>query len=242
MRNRHQCIVDDDCEVVGGNAVRADQYRIADDLGAERHLTADNIDELHGAVLRHTEADHCRLAVLHAPPRVGRGYVTASADIHGRAAGLERMLTIGLELLGRAETPVRLTARHQLDGVSTINVEPLGLPVRAIVPAGLHAFGPVQPHPAQIGEDAALGLARGPLEVGVLDTQDERAARRAREHPVEQRRTRVADMQQSRRTRSESQSHRSIISQRGSGARRRERQSMRQSPSNRRLRWSFPSR
>ena len=42
---------------------------------------------------------------------------------------------------------------------------------------------------------AALGLARRALDVGVLDAEDERAARAAREQPVEQRRARVADVQ-----------------------------------------------
>ena len=54
---------------------------------------------------------------------------------------------------------------------------------------------------------AALGLARGALEVGVLDAQDERAALPAREQPVEERRARVADVQLPGRARSEAESH-----------------------------------
>ena len=54
---------------------------------------------------------------------------------------------------------------------------------------------PVEAEPAQVLEDAGLGLARRALGVGVLDAQDERAVLAVREQPVEQRRARVADVE-----------------------------------------------
>ena len=119
----------------------------------------------------------------------------------------ERRLAIGLELLGRTEAVVRLPGRQQLHGVRAIDVQPLGLPVRPVFAAGLDALAPLEPHPPQIVEDRLLRLARRPLDVGVLDAQDERAALTAREQPVEQRRARVADVQLPGRTRRESKSH-----------------------------------
>jgi hypothetical protein len=52
----------------------------------------------------------------------------------------------------------------------------------------------MQPQPAQILEDARFRLARGSLDVGVLDAEDERAVVSVREQPVEECRTRVAHM------------------------------------------------
>ena len=86
-------------------------------------------------------------------------------------------------------------ARQQFHGVRAVDVEPLGLAVGAGVAARLDAFGPVEPHPPQVLEDRRLGRARRPLEVGVLDPQDEGAARAARQQPVEERGAGVADVE-----------------------------------------------
>ena len=60
VRHLHQRIVHDDGEVVGGTAVGADEHRIADDVGAERHFAADEILERDVDVLGHAEADDAR--------------------------------------------------------------------------------------------------------------------------------------------------------------------------------------
>ena len=65
------------------------------------------------------------------------------------------------------------------------------------------------PEPAQPVEDRALVLARGALAVGVLDAQEERAARAARVGPVEERRARAADVQLAGRARGEAEAARS---------------------------------
>ena len=74
-------------------------------------------------------------------------------------------------------------------------MQPLGLPVRPARTADVGPLVPVEAEPAQIAQDRRLGLARRALDVGVLDAQDERAARAARQQPVEQRRARVADVE-----------------------------------------------
>jgi len=56
---------------------------------------------------------------------------------------------------------------------------------------------PVEPQPFEAAQDRGDGLGRGALAVGVLDAQQERAARVTGEKPVEQGRSRAADMQES---------------------------------------------
>ena len=62
VRDLHQRIVHDHGEVVGGAAVGADQHRIADHVGAEGDLAADEILERDVDVLGHAEADDGALA------------------------------------------------------------------------------------------------------------------------------------------------------------------------------------
>ena len=64
--------------------------------------------------------------------------------------------------------------------------------------ADVGALVPVEPEPAQPVEDAGDHLPRGPLGVGVLDAQDERAAVAPGVEPVEERRAGAADMQVAR--------------------------------------------
>src|SRR5688572_11848110 len=85
--------------------------------------------------------------------------------------------------------------------------EPLGRPVRTNGTADLWTFIPVEAEPAQIFENRRVGVGCGALNVGVFDTQDERAVLPAREQPVEQRRADIADVQMAGGARSETNSH-----------------------------------
>ena len=78
MRNLHQRIVDHDGEVVGRPAVGSDEHRIADDLGVEGDLAADEILERDLDSLRHLEADDRPLARLNP----GLRGVLAESDRH----------------------------------------------------------------------------------------------------------------------------------------------------------------
>ena len=100
-----------------------------------------------------------------------------------------------------------MAAGQQAVGVRAVQVEPLGLAVRADGTAGIGAFVPVEPQPPQVLEDALLRLTRRPLAIGVFDAEDEGAAAIAREQPVEQRRPGVADVQLSGGARSKTQAH-----------------------------------
>src|SRR5205085_306799 len=119
----------------------------------------------------------------------------------------QRRLAIGVQLRDRAETVVRVAGRQQLLRVRLVEMQALGLPVRTARSADIGAFVPVEPEPAQIAEDARLGLARRALDVGVLDPEDEGAAVTPREEPVEQRRAGVADVQVPGGAGSETDSH-----------------------------------
>ena len=124
-----------------------------------------------------------------------RRQLTARARISRRPSGGEHFAAVGVELLRRTETVVRVAAGQQLVGVGRIEVQPLRLPIRPVRPLDVRPFVPVEPEPAQVVEDAGLRLTRRALDVGVLDPQDERAVLAVREQPVEERRARVADVQ-----------------------------------------------
>jgi hypothetical protein len=191
----HQRVVHDDGEVVGGTAVGAHEDRIADDVGAERHLAADQILKRHVEVLRHAEADDGALARLHPAPCLVGGQAAAGPVILGRPSGREVAAAIRLQLLRRAEAVVGMTRGEQLVGVGRIEMQALRLAVGPARAADVRPFVPVQAEPAEVFENALLGLLRRTLGVGVLDAEDERAVVPAREQPVEERGARVADVE-----------------------------------------------
>src|SRR5207247_6782692 len=71
----------------------------------------------------------------------------------------------------------------------------LRLPVRSMRPADVRPLVPVEAEPAEILKDRRLRLPGRALRVSVLNPQHEGAAAAAREQPVEQRRTGVADVE-----------------------------------------------
>src|SRR5439155_7275839 len=80
-------------------------------------------------------------------------------------------------------------------GQRTIAIQAFGLKVRPVWSADVGPFVPVQPEPPQAVENAFDHLGRRAFDVGVFDTEDERAAMPAREEPVEERGARAADVQ-----------------------------------------------
>ena len=128
----HQRIVDDDGEVVGGEAVGAEDDRIADDVGAEGDRTAHEIDKGHLAALRHAEADGRRLAARDAALRVAGGKPAAASRVPRRHARGERRLPLHLDLRRRTEAEVRAGALDERPRVRLIEMETLGLAVRPV--------------------------------------------------------------------------------------------------------------
>src|SRR6185503_880187 len=69
------------------------------------------------------------------------------------------------------------------------------------------AFVPVQSEPSQVVDRRAFSLPGRTCEIGIFDAQHERAAPTSRHEPVEQCRSRVADVQLTSRARREPQPH-----------------------------------
>ena len=88
---------------------------------------------------------------------------------------------------GRAITEIGGAARQQLFGGGAISGQAIRLVKRSLIP--------VKAQPAQAVEDAVDQFRAIALDVGVFDAQNERAARVAREKPVEQGRARAAHVQ-----------------------------------------------
>ncbi len=99
-------------------------------------------------------------------------------------------------------------------------MQPLRLAIGTVRPADVGPLVPVEPEPAQVFEDARLGLARRPLGVGVLDAEQERPVLAVRQQPIEERRAGVPDVQLTGGAGSESYAHTSVGSrQSGVGSR-----------------------
>ena len=198
MRHVHQRIVDHDGEIVGGRSVRADDDRIADDVDGKPDVAAHHVLEDDVGIVGHAEADRRPLATGDARLRLLVRQPPARAALR-RAPFGRRGLTLLFELRRGAEAVVGPFVVHQLLGVRLVQMEPLGLPVRTVRAADVRPLVPVETEPAQILENGGFGLARRPFGIGVFDPEDEGAALSARQQPVEERRARVADVQDDRR-------------------------------------------
>src|SRR4051812_2402828 len=207
MRHLHQRIVHHNGKVVGRAAVGSHQDRIADHVGAERDFAADEILECDVDVLGNAEADDRALATLEPLARLVWRNRPAGAGVARRTAGGEHGAAVRLELLRGAEAIVGMPAGEQLVCVRRIEMQPLRLPVRSITAADVWSLVPLEAEPAEIVEDALLRRLRRALRVGILDAQDERAVVTPREQPVEERRTRIADVKLPGRTRGKTDSH-----------------------------------
>src|SRR5205807_934521 len=135
MTNLHQRIIDDDGKVIGRYAVGAYEHEVADDLAHEGDAIANEIVPRDLVVtVGNTKADHRGLAAVDALACLIAGDIAAAPHIPGRLHVAQRLVAVHLELLFGAEAVIRLPARHQLDGVSAVDVQALGLtigPVRA---------------------------------------------------------------------------------------------------------------
>ena len=180
-------VVDDDREVVGGHAVVATEHDVVDGSG---ELAVQDVRDRPGVDVG---AESQRRRPLRRPSGpLGVGEVAAGAGIRAgrrvrRRGGVE-------DLAPRAE------ARVHAAGVG----EPVdGVVVEGAAIALSHDVAvPVDPERAQVVE--LLFLGTGPDAVEVLDAHQERATRRPREQPGQQRGAEIADVQVTRRRRRES--------------------------------------
>ncbi len=114
------------------------------------------------------------------------------------------MLLLALvEQFLRAEAGIGPPVGEQLLHGGLVEVGPLALPVGTVVAANVGTFVGLQPEPGQIVDDAGVVVARGALEVGVLDAQHQGAAVMAGVEEVVERRAGAAHVQRTRGTGSE---------------------------------------
>src|ERR1017187_8079135 len=194
VRDSHRDVVNADREVVERVTVRAHEDEIVQ--RARRKLRS----PLHGVVhdegfVRHVEAHDELLA--------GRGAAVGllfrnrarSPVVPERASRRLRDLLHRVELVGRFERAILLALREKAIRGLTVEGASLALEERALVP--------VEAEPAHRVEDLVRQVAAAPLDVRVLDAEDERAPVAAREEPVVEGRARPSDVKGARRGRRE---------------------------------------
>src|SRR5262249_45573487 len=96
-------------------------------------------------------------------------------------------LALGVELFLGAIAAVRGAGGDESLGELLVDGEALHLAVGAMRAAHLGPLVPGEAEPAHVAEDDLLVLRGAALLVGVLDAEDEGAARAARPEPVEER-------------------------------------------------------
>ncbi len=188
---RHVVIVDDDGEHVGRVAVGAQQHEIVEFLVGEDDLALHLVVDDGLALLGGAQPDHRR----DARRRLRRVAVAPAPVVAHRLAFEPRLLAHVLELLG-----ARIAAVGGAAGEHLIDHLAMALGARELAD---RLAVPVEPEPFEPVEDRRDRGLRRALAVRVLDAQQERSAEAFGVEPVEQRRARAADMQESGRRRRE---------------------------------------
>ena len=178
VRDLHQRVVDWARELIGGVAVRLHDDEIADQPGVELHLPADHVGE-GDLTARDLEAHSENRAALR---RVGQ----AAARIDVWPLLHLRLFALGLQLFGRAVAAIGLAVLEQARRLFLVDVEPVRLAVGLVRTAFVGALVPMEAEPREALEDEELVLGPVALQVGVVDTEHERAVVLARvQHVVE---------------------------------------------------------
>ena len=201
VRDLHRGVINDDGEVVRRAAVRSQDDRIAYHPGFERDLTAHQVAKRDVLSDGDRKAERGRLS--RADP-VGRGGWVDRATLPAVLrwlTGSERLAPLAFEIFRGTEAGVRAGGVEQRPRRGRVLADSLGLPVRRMRSADVWPFVPVESQPPQIVKDGPFRLARRSFDIGVLDTEHERAAVTPRQQPVEERRAGVADVEVSGWTR-----------------------------------------
>ena len=119
-----------------------------------------------------------------------------------RALGLRRR-ALGLELLGGAEAGVEVAGLEQARDVLVVDAVALRLPVGAVRPRHAGTLVPLEAHLLHRRDDLHDGLVRTTAEVGILNTEDERALMLTGEDEVVESSPCAAQVQVAGRRRSE---------------------------------------
>src|SRR5581483_2303381 len=171
MRDAHEGVIHDHREVVRGIAVRAEDDQVVEYRIVELDAAFDQIVDNRLAGLRRLEPER-RLT-----GRLANISLAAAAIVFLRQPLRNRLLAARVELIRRADTPVRVSSLEQLLRMVTIQVHTLSLAERPFIP--------IQADPPHAFDDRIDRLRRGPVLIGVLDAKDERAVLLPGQQPVE---------------------------------------------------------
>ena len=208
VRDAHEMVVDDVCEVIRRQTVALDEHLIVERVVVDRDVAEDLVMERGLSLARDLLADDIGLAGREICRDLLLAQTRAAAVIFvdDRAVGNTFFCSVVLI----AEAAVGMAARDEQLGIFLIEPAPLGLDVRADRTADIRPLVVRQAagtHGAVDDVDRALHIA--PL-IGVLDAQDELAAGVPRDQIRIKRRAQIADVHIPRRARREPRAHLSV--------------------------------
>ena len=194
VRDLHQRVINHHHVVVDRHPVRTQDDGIAHHFVRELHVAMHDVVKTDG-VLGNPQPDGAGLS-RRSPP-LGFRRIDRAAF-----AGIDRLAMLGLgpfalllQLCFGAETQIGFAFIHQALGVFPVDVQALGLAIGRIRPAHVRPFVPVQAQPLEVGDELIFEAGLAAFDVGVFDAQHHGAAFLPGEKPVEQRGTRVADVE-----------------------------------------------
>jgi hypothetical protein len=185
VRDTEVDVVDHARQQVEPAAVLAAHDRVAEQLGIETLLAADQVVPHDRRIVVEPEAPMRRSVVRN------RG-VVEFPFVDGRQAAAEQHLAANLQLLGGFVTGVNAARVLQPLELSLVQVEALGLADELVRS---------ESHPFEVVADRLVELGSRTLAVGVVDPEDERPAMLLREQIIVQRGADIADMQPAGRRR-----------------------------------------
>jgi hypothetical protein len=194
VRDAHGVIVDDDGEVVRGEAVGLQQDLVLDGAQWPLDVSVHEVVQRDNALVRHLQPHNVRLA-LRALGRLLR------IDAPTEAVVARDLLARGLlraqsgQALLRAEAEVGGATVDEVLRVLLIEGEALGLDIRSVRAALARALVPCHAQPGEPVVDRVDRSRHEAVLVGVLDPQDELPAVLPREEVVVERRADAPDVE-----------------------------------------------
>ena len=190
----HQVVVRDVGQVVSGEAVGLEHHEVVGQAVLKRDLPPDQVVDFGDALEGHLEPHDGRRTgrIQVAPLRLGEAPAAPVVPRRLLSAGplLPRR---GQPFLG-AVAAIGAPGLHQAPGLTAVDVESLGLVVGAVRASRLGPFVPVQSQPAEGVQQLFCGAIHLAGLVGVLYSDNERAAVPPGKQPVEDRGAYVPDM------------------------------------------------
>ena len=203
----HEGIVEDDAVVIDRDAVGFDDDEVADVVGIEGYVTADEVVQFNRFVLRRLDADDVGTAFLEVLFDRFFGQVSAFAGVDRRFPFGQLSLFFRFQFFRRAEAVVGLAFGQELFRIFLINAQAFSLAVRAIGTADVDAFIPGDAQPFQGFLDVFFRFRRRTLAVRIFDADDELTVVVLGNEVVEQCRTGTADVERACRARSKTNAY-----------------------------------